>query len=857
MNRLAKGKKIMLKKVLTTICLLLFVNFAFAQSVIFTCPMHPEIIRNKPGDCPKCGMTLVKKKVKQKPVKPQAKPKQNPAPVKQKVKPQSKEKENIKEDAPVEETVDEREEPITSVPFIKKIQAGPRRTVRYDLYIADTTVYYTGKKKKAIAINGKIPAPTLYFNEGDTAEIHVHNLLKDETSIHWHGIILPNKEDGVPYLTTAPIKPGQTHLFKFPIVQNGTYWYHSHTGVQEQSGMYGAMILLKREEPDIKQEVIVLSDWSDMNPHQIDRRLHNQTDWFAIKKKSEQSYAEAIRVGHFKTKVINEWKRMLAMDVSDVAYDKFLINGYTKAVFPKYKSGDRVKLRIVNGSASTYFWLQYAGGKITVVANDGEDVVPVETDRLLIAVAETYDIIIDIPDDKSYEFLVTPEDRTRHSSIWLGSGPPVPLEKYGKLKYFEGMKMMNGMMKTNGEMKEMPGMIMTNQIMDMNMVMYPEINPEQDIMEMTDNTANEEVSDMPAHAGHNMSEMNTSAKTVAPATLNYGMLQSVKSTSLSSDAPIKTFNFELSGNMNRYVWTLDNKTVSETKDIMIRKGEIIRITMFNNTMMRHPMHLHGHFFRLYNGRGDSMPLKNVLDIMPMERDTIEFAATESGDWFFHCHILYHMMSGMGRIFSYENSPPNPDLPDRARARRKLYKDDRMFHSMINMGIESNGSDGEAMLANTRWKLSTMWHLGYHDRHGFESENMIGRYLGKMQWWYVYAGYDFHYKKPGGPENIFGNEDRNWFGQTSNKNNRSAGVIGIAYTLPMLFVADARIDTDAKLRFQLSREDIPIASRLRLRIMANTDKEYMTGFRYILNKWLSLSAHYDSDMGFGTGVNLNY
>ncbi len=848
----------MIQKVFITVCLLLLTGLVNAQTVIYTCPMHPEIIRSKPGDCPKCGMTLVKKKVKQKPVKSKEKPKQNPVPVKQKPKSESKEKEDIKKEVSIEEIVEEMEQAVTAAPTIKTIKAGPRKTIRYDLYIADTIVNYSGKEKGAIAINGMIPAPTLYFNQGDTAEIYVHNNLKKETSIHWHGIILPNKEDGVSYLTTAPIKAGQTHLFKFSIIQNGTYWYHSHTKVQEQSGMYGALIFNKREEPDIKQHTIVLSDWSDMNPHQIERRLHNQTDWFAIQKHSVQSYAEAIKASHFKTKVVNEWKRMFAMDVSDVAYDRFLINGDTIQNFKNYKKGDNVKLRIVNGSSSTYFWLKYSGGKITVVANDGEDVEPVEVDRLIIAVAETYDVIVTVPEDMSYEFLVTPEDRTKHSSIWLGSGMKMPEVPLPKLKYFEGMKMMNGMMKMNGDMKEVDGMKMSNQTMDMNVVMYPEITgsaEDNNLREMQSDTSGAEMNNN--HAGHNMGNMdmgNSSSDIVA---LNYSMLSAPNKTTFPDDWKTRTFKFELSGNMNRYVWTVNNKTVSEAEKIWIKKGEIIRIELFNNTMMRHPMHLHGHFFRVLNGQGEYLPLKNVLDIMPMERDTIEFAATQSGDWFFHCHILYHMMSGMGRIFSYENSPSNPEIPNPKTAQRKLFRDDRKFHSMVNIGLETNGSDGEAMLLNTRWRLTTMWHLGYHDRHGFESENMIGRYLGKMQWWYLYAGFDYHYKQPGGPANLFGNENYNAFGQLSNKNNRKAAVVGLSYTLPMLFVADARLDSDGKIRFQLSREDIPIASRLRFKIMGNTDKEYMAGFRYILNKWLSLSAHYDSDMGIGAGVNLNY
>lgn len=339
-------------------------------------------------------------------------------------------------------------------------------------------------------------------------------------------------------------------------------------------------------------------------------------------------------------------------------------------------------------------------------------------------------------------------------------------------------------------------------------------------------------------------------------TLNYGMLRSPKNTTLPA-GPTKILNFELTGNMNRYVWSINNKTVSEADKILIKKGENVRVIMYNNTMMRHPMHLHGHFFRVLNGQGEHSPLKNTLDIMPMEVDTIEFAATESGDWFFHCHILYHMMSGMGRIFEYENSPPNPEVEDTKMAMRMVAMDDGMFHPMARIGLESNGSDGVVMYANTKWQASTLWHLGMKREHGYESETMIGRYLGKMQWLYPYVGFDYHYKKEGGPKNIFENEDKNLFGQISNKLNRKTAVAGLAYTLPMLTTADARIDGNGKLRFQLSREDIPISPRIRFNWMINTDKEYAAGFRYVLTKYFNLSTHYDSDMGLGAGITITY
>lgn len=714
-----------------------------------------------------------------------------------------------------------------------------QKTVRYDLYVADTTVTLGGEDKRAIAVNGQIPMPTLEFTEGDTAEIWVHNNLDEETALHWHGLFLPNRYDGVANLTQTPIQPHTTHLYKFPIIQQGTHWYHSHFGLQEQIGMYGAFIMHKRKRWNIPTLNLILSEWTNMKPEEVLRSLKSANDWFAIEKGSTQSYGEALVSGNFWTKIVNEWKRMLPMDVSDVYYDNFLINGKNQIEEPQFKAGDKVRLRIANAGASDYFWLSYSGGKITVVASDGNDVEPVEVDRLIIAVSETYDVVVTIPNNKSYEFLVTPEDRTGSASLWLGSGEKVYAQKLPILKYFEGMKMMNDMMDMNGNMVEMEGMKMQNQEMDMNSVMYPEISGYDNGEEM------------------NMDGTNHQQMPQDIVTLNYGMLKSPTKTTLPK-GPTRELKFELTGNMNRYVWSMNNKTLSESDKILIKKGENLRIILFNNSMMRHPMHLHGHDFRVLNGHGDYDPLKNIIDIMPMERDTIEFAASENGgDWFFHCHILYHMMSGMGRVFSYVNSPPNPDLLNPKVDLQRFFSEDREFHLMGRVGVESNGSDGEAMYSSTRWKLQTLWHLGYHAGHGYESETFFGRYLGRMQWWFPYIGFDYHYKKEGGPKNIFGSDEKNWFGQTSNKNNRKTVTAGIAYTLPMLFIADARIDSDGKFRFQFSREDIAITSRLRFNLMINTDKEYAAGFRYIITKYFSVSTHYDSDMGGGAGITLTY
>lgn len=705
---------------------------------------------------------------------------------------------------------------------------------RYDLHIKDTLVNFTGKTKPGIAINGQIPAPTLEFTEGDIAEIHVHNHMHHETSLHWHGLILPNEMDGVPYLTTAPIKPHSEAVYRFPIVQNGTYWYHSHTMLQEQIGMYGALIIHKKEPSSIREKVVLLSDWSDENPNQIERSLHQATDWYAIKKGATQNYAQAIKEGHFFTKLENEWKRMMAMDVSDVYYEKFLMNGRLSEAVSDLKPGEKIRLRVINGSASTYFWLQFAGGKMSVVASDGIDVKPVAVDRLIVGVSESYDILITMPENGSYEFLATSEDRTGAVSLWLGNGNKKPMQPMERLKYFEGMKMMNAMMTVGGKMNDM-GMNMSLQQMDMNAVMYPEVTGSN-----SDKTSENE------HEHHDMSSTSDSEKI----TLNYNMLEAVTKTTLP-DKPFRELTFELTGNMNRYVWTMDNKTISETDKILIKKGENIRIILKNNSMMRHPMHLHGHFFRIVNAHGDYSPLKNVMDIMPMETNVIEFHASEDyGDWYFHCHILYHMMSGMGKIFSYENSPVNPELGDPEKALKKVYADDRRFFLGAEIGIESNSSDGEISYSNTRWMLQGEWHAGFKKEYGYESSLRLGRFIGKNQFLYPYIGADFRYR-PGH------DAETNLFNQTNTKNKRSAFIAGLQYTLPWFLIADARVDHEGNVRFEMAREDIPLTERLRLRAKWNTDKEWTVGAKYILTKYWALSSHYDSDMRWGAGVTFQY
>ena len=747
-----------------------------------------------------------------------------------------------------------------------------QKVVRYDLYVRDTIVNFTGKPKRAIAVNGQIPMPTLTFTEGDIAEIYVHNELNEDTSLHWHGLMLPNKYDGVPNLTQMPIKPKTTHLYTFPIIQNGTHWYHSHTGLQEQIGMYGSFIMLKKVPStseranveafrkgidDLPTVPIILSEWTDIKPDNVHRMLHNASDWFAIKKGTTQSYSEAVKSGNFKTKVANEWKRMTAMDVSDVYYDKIFMNGKSnmdiKNIDNKLlKAGDKVRLRIANGGASSYFWLTYAGGKITVVASDGNDVEPVEVDRLIMGVSETYDVIVTIPADKTaFEFLATTEDRLYSASLYIGNGIKQLIEPLPKLKYFDGMKMMNGMMKMNGDLNDM-GMSMSYNQMDMNVVMYPEITGSHKLKVESHKDMKMASSPLERTGG----EAYSSNKLSDIVTLNYAMLKSPTKTTLpvppAGLGGLKELRFELSGNMNRYVWSLNNKVVSEADKILIKKGENVRITIYNGSMMRHPMHLHGHDFRLLNGQGEYSPLKNIVDIMPMETDVLEFNANVEGDWFFHCHVLYHMMSGMGRVFSYENQVPNPEIPNPKLAQRKLFADDRKFHFMAENDFATNGNDGEVMVQNTRWSIGTEWRLGYNDHHGYETETHVGRYIGKMQWIMPFLGFDWRYRKMED-----GEIEKNLFNQKNTKNVRAVFSAGLEYTLPMLIKAQAEVFTDGNVRLQFMRNDIPVSKRLRMNLMWNTDREYMAGLRYIIKRNFGVSTHYDSDMGIGFGLNLNY
>jgi CopA family copper-resistance protein len=761
--------------------------------------------------------------------------------------------------------------------------AGHR--VEYDLYVDERQVNYTGKTRLAIAINGQIPAPTLRFTEGDTAIIRVHNQMNVETSIHWHGILLPNQYDGVPYLNTAPIQPGGTHTFIFPLIQSGTYWYHSHTMLQEQSGLYGSIVIQPREvKYELKEYVLLLSDWTDHPPREVLRYLKRAGEWFAVQKGATQSYGEALAAGYFKDKVKQEWSRMPAMDLTDIYYNKFLTNGREKSYYPDAKPGEVVRLRVINGSASSYFYLQYAGGPMQVIAADGINVEPFPVTKLEIATAETYDLLVQVPATGAAELRATANDITGYSSSYFGAGEPLKAPDLPRINYFQMMREMgsmgnmtgmdmggNGQMDPNGKGMDMSGG--GGQMKGMNMPGSPAqkqpADPAMKGMNMQNGTMpaatapspqdrplNEQekagksmgnMQDMGGMAGMDMSGMSMAG---AGGDFNYNQLRALNPTALDSTRQWRDIKLTLTGNMLRYVWSFDNKTLSEADKIPIRRGENVRMTFTNLTMMRHPLHLHGHFFRLVNAQGAYSPLKHTFDVPAMGTVTIEFEANEQQDWFFHCHILYHMIAGMARIVSYDASPQN----EFAKTNYKyLKREDNAVYPWFDLSVHSQGAFLEGNLSNNRNALEFEGRVNYQGN--YETETHLLRYLDKRQFLSAFVGYDFRDNKTlRSAQDAEGGNRRT---PENNRNFRRQAEVGVYYLLPMLVRAELRTDLTGQLRLRLERRDLPLSNNVFMDISANTDKEFTLGFRYMVSKYASLSTNYDNQYGWGAGLTFHY
>jgi FtsP/CotA-like multicopper oxidase with cupredoxin domain len=680
----------------------------------------------------------------------------------------------------------------------------PRRPVtgplvEYDLYIAEQKVNPAGKPVRGLTINGGIPGPTLRFREGDFARIRVHNQLKKETtSTHWHGLLLPNEMDGVPHVTTPPIQPGTTHTFEFEMRHSGTYWYHSHTHLQEQSGIYGSIVVLpKGGEPVAadREQVLLLSDWTNLDPHEVQRMLMRGSDYFGLMRRNSQSILGAAQQGMLKDYFRREWTRMMPMDVSDVGYHAFLINGQRSTKI-EGRPGERVRLRLINASAATYFYIHSSAGPMTIVAADGPPVQPVLVDRLFMAIAETYDVIITVPTSGQYELRATTQDGSGHASAFFGEGQLTPSSDPPRPNLYQ----MNEMLKLVLEEKE----------------------------------------DDP-RASLNLPRPGSP----------YRVLKSTQDTTLPRHLPRRKITMHLTGDMNRYVWGFDGKTMAQEPYVPIRKGEIIELELINDTMMHHPIHLHGHFFRVLMGQGARSPLKHTVDVPPMTSRTVEFEANEEKDWMFHCHILYHMMSGMARVFRYEEPEHKvthaeeksaPPVTGHAHSLAHAGGLGEHEHDMAYVwgaaSIQSHMSEGLLTWMNPKNDLLLGWEVGWGKvaKTEYEIDAFYQRYFNPNFQAFVGAR--------------FTNEE--------NVNNRAA--IGFNYRLPLMAWAEVSVDSEGDARIALSKR-FQLTPRLgvfgEVEYDTNTRWEWSAGADYTLTRHASLITQYHSEFGLGAGVLIRF
>ena len=684
----------------------------------------------------------------------------------------------------------------------QKLVKPTGKIVEYDLYISDKEVNYSGKKSYGIAINGGIPGPTLRFTEGDSAIVRVHNQLKEMTSIHWHGLLLPNRQDGVPFLTTPPIDAGETYTFQFPILQSGTYWYHAHD-LQEQIGVYGS-IAIEPQKPTIKVDkdiVLVLSEWTDESPSSILKNLKRRNEWYSVRKNTLQSLDRIIKNKAVGAYLKQSFNRMNPMDLSDILYDKFLINGLNSSSLEDLKPNERVRVRVINAGSSSYFHVNYAGGAMEMVSADGVDIEPVKVNHRLMGMGETYDFILTIPNDMAYEFRATAQDGSGYASYFLGKGmkmaaPPIP-----KPNLYEMTRAMSSMNMGSDDMK---GMDMGG----------------SDMKDME--TKNTKMESMDMGLGEYYG-------------IDYNILKSTEPIIFPKERPVREVKLELTGDMRRYIWEINGKPVSRESTIPIKKGEIVRFKLINTTMMFHPMHLHGHFFRVLNSQDEYSPIKHTVNVAPMESVTIEFLADDEKNWFFHCHLLYHMATGMARIVSYEGDKPDADIALLTKQLTKSVNDNVFYfwgtaevgvtNNYLNLNY-SNNRNAIILGGDANWKGDYEIDLDYE------------RYLTK--YFRVFGGIDagneLFLRKPSGDVG------------TNIDSKIIRPVVGIRYLLPFLIESEVKFDSRGNVRFQLSGEQ-RLTKRLGLGLQGQWLIEGYTRLHvdldYILNKSFSLFANYDT------------
>ena len=572
----------------------------------------------------------------------------------------------------------------------------------FDLEIAETRFTVDGRPSRAITVNGQVPAPLLRWREGDDITLRVTNRLDEDSSIHWHGILLPFQMDGVPGVSFPGIKPGETFEYKFRVSQSGTYWYHSHSGLQEQVGHYGPIVIEPQGgDPVIsdRQYLIVLSDWPSSSAERVFAKLKKQSGNFNFQKRTVGDFFRDASNGDLKMRGMWGQMRMSPTDIADVtgAEYTYLINGYSPAEnwTALFEPGERVRLRIINASSMTLFDVRIPDLPMTVVQADGLNVKPVDIDEFQIGTAETFDVIVQPQNDAAYTIMCESNDRFGYAAATLatreGMRAPVPPLRERPTLTMKDMGMDHGDMAAGETADSHAGHDMdaaaTPPAMD-HAAMGHEM-PETESMPGMDHAAmgheipaTETMADMDhtamatdagmAMQAHNH-PMGPGVTNVAMNPVNrlgerplglenephrvlvYTDLESLDANP-DSRAPERQLELHLTSNMERYMWSFDGRKFSEvTGPVLFRHGERLRLTLVNDTMMPHPIHLHGMFFDVVTGEHNHKPRKHTIVVKPGEKMAVDITADALGDWAFHCHLLYHMAAGMMRVVSVRES----------------------------------------------------------------------------------------------------------------------------------------------------------------------------------------------------------
>ncbi|MBV7269599.1 multicopper oxidase domain-containing protein [Winogradskyella luteola] len=724
-----------------------------------------------------------------------------------------------------------------------------RNIKEYNLTIEENEITLAGVTAKGMTINGIIPGPVLEFNEGDLAIINVTNKMDEETSVHWHGLILPNFYDGVPYLTTPPIKPGTTFQYRIPINQSGTYWYHSHTMLQEQKGVYGSIVIHPKEKTlDYDKDlVVVLSDWTNEEPMNVLRSLKRGNEWYQVKKGTAVPLSRVIKEGALGAQ-FKFWRdRMEGADIADIYYPAFLSNGKKMAEYPEFKPGEKIRLRFINASASSYYWVDFGGGNPMIVASDGVDVTPEYKNRFLFAIAETYDVIVTIPEG-TLEITATAQDGSGDTSIHLGSGKLYPATVIDRPDKVAMMKQMAKM-----DMKMGAPALVGNKNRNTPVVLMQKYGMKMNIKDGQMKMKNEMKKDvMPMNHKMSMMQKDTSSFNydTRKTYFNYDFLKAKENTTFKTDAPVNEILLNLTGNMQRYVWSMNGTPLSETDKIKIKSDEVTRITLNNLTMMHHPMHLHGHYFRVINENGERSPLKHTVNVPPMQKMVIEFYNEEYGDWFFHCHILYHMMGGMARVFSYDT--PRDERMKPYPVQNLIDETDHYY----SWGMARTGSNFNELFlttSNIRNEFGLRAELDY-DKN-LEAEVNYNRYLN--DWVRLYVGVNTETEIPNSYDEF-----------------NTVGLVGIKYFTPYRFNVDLSMDHQLRPRIRLDREllifpriflegeyeyraDFGWVNDLENNTSYESETQWLVGASYILSRNFSIQGNYNNRYGWGGGLSIRF